>query len=224
MASTDSLAIAPTTDLSYLTSTATAGGSNDPKTAADLQQRFLTLLVAQLKNQDPLNPMDNAQTTTQMAQINTVAGIEKLNATMAAMSTQSQGVAGSSLLGKSVAVPGNTLALRSGEARGGVQLDNAADTVQVDVLGSNGQVIDSVNLGAQKAGIAQFSWSPPGGLNAPDGSYKFRVSASYQNTPITATALSLEKVDSVLVSATGMQLGLASGGKANFADVQLIQS
>jgi len=50
--------------------------------AADQQDRFMKLLVAQMKNQDPLNPMDNAQMTSQIAQINTVAGIEKLNTTM----------------------------------------------------------------------------------------------------------------------------------------------
>jgi flagellar basal-body rod modification protein FlgD len=49
---------------------------------ADAQDRFLKLLTTQLKNQDPLNPMDNAQMTSQLAQISTVDGIEKLNATL----------------------------------------------------------------------------------------------------------------------------------------------
>ena len=53
--------------------------------AADSADRFLKLLVTQLKNQDPLNPMDNAQVTTQMAQINTVEGINKLNTTLSTM-------------------------------------------------------------------------------------------------------------------------------------------
>lgn len=46
----------------------------------DMQNRFLTLLTTQLKNQDPLNPMDNAEVTSQLAQMSTVQGIEKLNA------------------------------------------------------------------------------------------------------------------------------------------------
>ncbi len=50
--------------------------------AADQQDRFMKLLVAQMRNQDPLNPMDNAQMTGQIAQINTVAGLEKLNKTV----------------------------------------------------------------------------------------------------------------------------------------------
>jgi len=55
------------------------------QSVADVQDRFMTLLVTQMKNQDPLNPMDNAQVTSQMAQLATVTGIDKLNDTMAAL-------------------------------------------------------------------------------------------------------------------------------------------
>src|SRR5574343_665936 len=63
-------------------------GASGTKTAstsstAELENKFLTLLMTQIKNQDPLNPMDNAQMTTQLAQLNTVNGIEKLNTTLA---------------------------------------------------------------------------------------------------------------------------------------------
>ena len=64
------------------------GTKNTAKPAADdLQDRFLKLLVTQMKNQDPLNPLDNAQVTSQLAQISTVNGIEKLNATIEAMAS-----------------------------------------------------------------------------------------------------------------------------------------
>ena len=56
--------------------------------AGEQQDRFMKLLVAQMKNQDPLNPMDNAQMTTQIAQINTVAGLERLNTTVEGLASQ----------------------------------------------------------------------------------------------------------------------------------------
>ena len=56
--------------------------------AAEIEQRFLKLLVSQLRNQDPLNPLDNAQLTTQLAQISTVSGIDRLNATMTSIAAQ----------------------------------------------------------------------------------------------------------------------------------------
>ena len=66
------------------TSSSSLTGSN----ASDLQSSFLTLLVAQLKNQDPTNPMQNNELTTQLAQISTVSGIEKLNTTLGSVSGQ----------------------------------------------------------------------------------------------------------------------------------------
>jgi len=53
--------------------------------AKDIEDRFLTLLVSQIKNQDPLNPLDNAQLTTQLAQISTVGGIDRMNQTLSAI-------------------------------------------------------------------------------------------------------------------------------------------
>ncbi len=90
-----------------------------------MQNRFLKLLTTQLKNQDPLNPMDNAQMTSQLAQMSTVSGIEKLNTTLGKMldiydSGQSMQAAG--LIGKHVLVPGNTLPLAGGQALGGAML------------------------------------------------------------------------------------------------------
>ena len=81
---------------------ASANATNDP---AAMQDRFLKLLVAQLNNQDPMNPLDNAQMTTQMAQINTVTGIQTLNLTMQTMAEEfstMQQIQGISLIGRSV--------------------------------------------------------------------------------------------------------------------------
>ena len=89
------------------------------------QDRFLKLLTAQLKNQDPLNPLDNAQMTSQLAQISTVDGITKLNATMQAMlnnSSDSQTLQAAALVGHAVLVPGSSLTLSKGQAVGGVDM------------------------------------------------------------------------------------------------------
>ena len=90
-------------------------------------ERFLKLLVAQMQNQDPLSPMDNAQVTSQMAQINTVSGIEKLNLTVQGLSSQFaqlQAVQGASLVGHDVVVPGNTLQVADdGDGAGRLRAD-----------------------------------------------------------------------------------------------------
>ena len=138
-----SAALAAATSASTGTSSASASG--------DAESRFLTLLVTQLKNQDPLNPMDNAQMTSQMAQISTVNGIEKLNTTLQGMVTSytaGQAVQAAAMIGHSVFVPGDTMQLAAGKATFGIDMPQAVDDAVVSVINSSGQVVHKADLGA----------------------------------------------------------------------------
>ena len=156
-----------TTSTSKTSSTASSTG------AQDTQDRFLKLLVAQMQNQDPMNPMDNAQVTSQMAQINTVTGIDKLNTTMGAMNTsmaQMQMLQGASLVGHQVLLDGNQLALDStGKvASGAYNLDAAAGTVRIDIMNAAGVTIDTVTLPSGPASSSSRDGLPaPFKLTAP---------------------------------------------------------
>ena len=103
--------------VSSVTSASTDLAAQTSAAPGDASDRFLKLLVAQMQNQDPLNPMDNAQVTSQMAQINTVTGIEKLNSSVAGLSSQfmqMQALQGASLVGRDVIVPGSQLDIVDG--------------------------------------------------------------------------------------------------------------
>jgi flagellar basal-body rod modification protein FlgD len=142
----------------------TSSASNTASTATSSlsqlgsQSYFLQLLVAQMNNQDPLNPMDSAQVTSQLAQINTVSGIQTLSTqltSLLASSTAGQ----SSLVGQQVLVPGTTLNLPAGgSAHGGVGLATAATQVSITIKNASGQVVDTMNLGAEPAGTTNFTW------------------------------------------------------------------
>src|SRR5690606_24999100 len=110
--------------MSNVNSLAGAGNANasllGQSGASDLtsatQSQFLTLLVTQLQNQDPLNPMDNAQVTSQIAQLSTVSGINQLNNTLLGLSGQmdmSQSMQAANLIGKEVLVPGEKISVGS---------------------------------------------------------------------------------------------------------------
>ena len=110
------------------------GGVGKPVTANDAgaADRFLKLLVTQMQNQDPLNPMDNAQITSKMAQINTVSGIDKLNTSVQGLSTQfrqMQALQGASLVGRDITLNGNQLSVQGGVGVGGFELSGTADSV-----------------------------------------------------------------------------------------------
>ncbi len=183
--------------------TATTGSTtSDPKTALSdanaSQDRFLKLLVAQLNNQDPMNPMDNAQMTSQMAQINTVTGIQQVNETLKSMASQFaslQVLQGTSMVGHDVMVESNTLTRNAGVAGGAIDLDGKADAVKVDILSPGGQVLDTFNLGALEAGRHSFDWDASGCQGTGDPSY--RVTATLAGKPVASTSLARDTVVSV---------------------------
>jgi flagellar basal-body rod modification protein FlgD len=176
-------------------SSASSVGASD---MAASQDRFLKLLVAQLNNQDPMNPVDNAQMTSQMAQINTVTGIQQVNDTLKSLSDQFaslQMVQGSAMVGHQVLVESNTLSRQDGIARGALDLNSPADSVKVEILSAGGQVIDTLDLGARAAGRHNFDWNAAGYQGS--GEPGFRVVATQGKTVVGSTAFAQDKVLSV---------------------------
>ena len=157
---------------SSTTSVLDTGGTPTTKTnaaddAASAQDRFLKLLVAQLNNQDPMNPMDNAQMTSQIAQINTVTGIQQLNETVKGLAGQfaaQQLMQGSAMVGRNVLVPDNTLTFDTETKSGGGAFDLAGSAagVQVQVLDVNNKQVGTIDLGALKAGAVVDRVTPDG--------------------------------------------------------------
>jgi flagellar basal-body rod modification protein FlgD len=193
----------------------------------DAQDRFLKLLVAQLRNQDPLNPMDNAQITSQMAQISTVSGIDKLNSTLQSMAASfnvGQSLQATAMIGHSVFVPGDTLQLENGTAAFGVDLAQAADKVVLSVRDGAGLLVHKVDLGPQPAGVIGFAWdgvTDSGAIAAP-GSYSFTVEAVQGDKKIDATALALGLVSGVTQGKDGVALKVNGMGSVALSDVRQV--
>ena len=193
----------------------------------DAQTNFLKLLTEQLKNQDPLSPMDNAQMTSQLAQISTVDGIEKLNTTLTAMLSGSQSgeaVQAAALVGKGVMVGGSNLTLAGSKAYGGFELASAADKVTVTIKDSNGLEVRKLELGDAEAGISNFAWDglTSSGAQAVDGKYTMSVSATRGDTDLKPTALQLSTVNSVLRTSSGTVSLDVGGSLVSLADIKQI--
>jgi flagellar basal-body rod modification protein FlgD len=191
------------------------------------EDRFLKLLIAQMKNQDPLNPMDNAQVTSQMAQINTVQGIAQMNASLLSMIGQFQSSQAISLPGHQVLVDGNGLTLSKTAdglaAKGGFNLNQDADRVTVDVKDSTGKLVTTLNLGAQTAGPGTFSWNGQADSGtATAGSYTFDIKAYSGTTAVSATALQAALVTGTANTADGVRLTLDGMGAVNYSAVRMV--
>ncbi len=201
------------------------------KSTADMQlteDRFLKLLTTQLKNQDPLNPLDNAQMTSQMAQISTVNGIEKLNSTLTKLmsnSTDSQAMQAASILGHQVLVEGSGITLpQDGQTIGAVDFPQAVDNASIVIKDANGLVVRTIQMGDQQAGLGEFIWDGKNdaGEQLAAGRYSFSVSAEQGGESISAKTLELASVTGVLRESTGIKLELGQLGNFNFADIRQI--
>lgn len=205
-----------------------AGAAAASKTGIDeTEDRFLSLLVAQMKNQDPLNPLDNAQVTSQMAQLSTVQGIEDMNATLQALSASmgvNQMAQAANLIGHGVLVPGDGISPAQLEDVIGFDLSRPADQVKVDIFDAGGGLVRSLELGPREGGINVLAWDGLNGSGAavPDGEYRFKVSAVQDGQAVDSTALHLGMVNSVSQGSQGVQLNLAGDESVSYADIRQI--
>jgi flagellar basal-body rod modification protein FlgD len=213
-------------------STATSLTGGAPPAAAtsgtEIQDRFLKLLVTQMKNQDPLNPMDNAQVTSQLAQISTVNGIQQLNTTiqnLASSFMSSQSLQSAALIGRTVLTDGNTLKVADGvPALGAVEFTRAADSVKVNIVGAAGNIVRQLDLGPQPAGAAGFQWDglDDGGAKVAAGTYAFQVSATSGGQKVDTTSFMAGGVSSVTLARDGIHLTVGGVGDVTLPQIKRI--
>lgn len=198
---------------------------NDP---AVVQERFMSLLVAQLKNQDPLEPMDNAQVTSQMAQLNTVTGINNLNTTMQGMASAfaaSQTIGATSMLGRAVLTEGDDIQMVDGKGSGSMDLKQSADTVRVNILDKQANVVRTIDLGPQAKGTHEFQWDgkDASGNSLPNGSYKFEIKATAAGVAADVTPLELSVVQGLRnAGIEGSKLLTSNGDEISFSDIKQV--
>ena len=209
-------------------SSSSSAANANPTTASGLEDRFLTLLVTQMQNQDPLNPMDNAELTSQLAQINSLKGITTLNTTLQTLLssyTDSMSMQSASMIGKNVLSAGKNLSLGPNGALGGINLAGSADHVNVTIYDASGKKVREMDLGAvENAGVTDFVWDgKDGDGNAlAQGNYSFAVGATRAGETVEATALQVGTISALIRTASGFQLEIPGSGQVDFDAVQKV--
>lgn len=214
-----------TTAISSSTATSATTGTSSTGTVSAQEQtdRFMKLLVAQLNNQDPMNPMDNAQMTSQIAQINTVSGIQELNATMknfADQFTSMQMLQGANMVGHGVLVESNTLSVDGGVAKGAINLTSKADKVTVEIKTAGGQLLDTISLGALPAGQSSFQWDASKYSGLTNATYK--VTATQGGQTVKTTALAQDTVTGLSTESGSVSLQLKGRSAVAYSAVKSI--
>ncbi|MCF5545410.1 flagellar hook assembly protein FlgD [Pseudomonas salomonii] len=193
---------------------------------------FLQLLVTQLKNQNPLSPQDNGAFVAQLAQFSSLEGINTLNDSVNAISSNfssSQALQASSLVGRSIITQTDKAMVDTSKSMtGSVAVTAATGNVSVKITDKDGNVVRTIDMGAQSAGDSSFIWDGKNdkGEVAPAGTYTFAASTKNDKGDSVALLTSLPAtVTSVTLSKTGgeMLLNLAGGmGSVKLSQIQTI--
>src|SRR5277367_3975845 len=227
----------PTTGTGTPAATGTGTGSSTANSASSLGTLggtdFITLLLAQLQNQDPTSPVDSNTFLTQLSQLSEVQGITSLNTSFSALSsslTSNQALQASSLLGHQALVNSSTATIAAGATvTGAVNVPQSTSQVTLSISDSSGALVSQINLGAQSAGLANFSWNGTtgNGSQAPAGTYTLTAQyAGATSGGTAATTLVNGTVESVSMGAgsTGLTLNVAGVGSVPFSSVQQISN
>ena len=193
------------------------------------QDDFLTLMLTQIKAQDPLKPMENAEFITQMAQFSTVSGVQELNTAFADLATamqMNQGLQAAGLVGRTAMVEADTATLTEGQSMSGaIGLTSGASDLRVEITDASGSLIREIHLGDHPAGLANFEWDglDSKGLPAPDGQYLFKATAAGNNGPVAHPTYLAGEVGRVNLSSTGSAyLELNGLGTVPFNEIRQI--
>lgn len=200
--------IGTTTQTNPVASGSAATGASTSGVGGLTMNDFLTLMTAQLQNQDPLNPTDSNQFLQQLSELSTVEGITQLNTSVSTLSNSmlsSQALTSASLVGQSILAPATSAYYTSGQPMtGAVQVPTGASNVVLSVTNAGGAVVDQISVPAG-AGLQSFSWNgtTSNGGSAPSGTYAIAASALVGGTAQAANTLIDGTVTSVTLGAAG---------------------
>ena len=200
------------------------------------QDEFLSLMVAQMSNQDPMKPMENGEFISQMAQFSAAKGMKEIKdsfATLAEALQSSQALQASSMVGRQVMVEGGVAALpEDGELTASVELKRTAPELAISIMDDAGQLLKRMSLGRQEAGKVSFKWdgevdrgsSVEGSQTekASPGRYKIKAEVIVDGKPEVVSTFVFDKVESVSLGkgAQGVTLNLVDSGKTTLSNVK----
>ncbi|MCW8929502.1 MAG: flagellar hook assembly protein FlgD [Gammaproteobacteria bacterium] len=203
----------------------------EAKTESTKEDQFMQLLIAQLKHQDPLQPQENGEFLSQLAQFETAAGASELQKsfdTFSASMQSNSALQASSLVGRSVFAPGGIAQLEAGQdVIGQIDLASSTTNLTIEITDAAGQLVRQVPMGTQAAGEISFGWdgTDQNGNSLPPGGYLITATADVGNEKIAQEVLVSAKVDSVTIGqgGQGMKLNLAGIGSIDSSAVREIR-
>ncbi|QQX82408.1 flagellar biosynthesis protein FlgD [Shewanella sp. KX20019] len=192
--------------------------------SAAIKNEFMTLMIAQIKNQDPTNPIDGTEYVTQLAQFSQVESLEQMRANQSTSMTimENLGIVQSAqLVGKDAMVPASEFNIDNTPLEGKVYLQNAVEALSIDIVDSSGEVVQTLELGSQEAGDSGFTINPEA-LGLPPGDYSIvanTTSGDVKKTADTFIQAEIEKIH--FISASGMMMAELGNGLGTISVLEI---
>lgn len=193
------------------------------------KNEFMELMIAQLKNQNPLEPQDNGEFISQLAQFSSLEEMQGLSSSVDDVASQfrsTQALQASAMVGRTVLAPSSVGILGAeGEISGNVQVPASTSGLRISIENQAGERVRQIDMGSQQAGVTAFSWDGKdgNGNSLPPGPYKVVAEASYPDGPEQLGTMMSANVDSVSLGKGGnITLNLAGMGSIALSDVEQI--
>ncbi|NMT64900.1 flagellar hook assembly protein FlgD [Marinobacter orientalis] len=193
------------------------------------KNEFMELMIAQLKNQNPLEPQDNGEFISQLAQFSSLEEMQGLSGSVDDVANQfrsTQALQASAMVGRTVLAPSSVGILGAdGEISGNVEVPASTSGLRISIENQAGERIRQIDMGSRQAGVTGFSWDGKdgNGNSLPPGPYKVVAEASYPEGPEQLGTMMSANVDSVSLGKGGnITLNLAGMGSIALSEVEQI--
>lgn len=201
-----------------------------PRGGSELgKDAFMELMIAQLKNQNPLDPQDNGDFISQLAQFSSLEEMQNLSGTVEDVAGQfrsSQALQASAMVGKTVLASSNVGILgNDGEITGTIEVPASTGGLRLSVMNQSGELVRQIDMGSSQAGVTSFRWDGQDGNGnpLPPGPYQIVAQGSYPSGPEQLGTMVSANVDSVSLGKGGsITLNLAGMGSIALSDVKQI--
>lgn len=200
------------------------------------QDDFINLMITQLRNQDPFEPLQSGEFIGQLAQFGTVSGISELKDSVSDLASSllsNQTLEAANLIGKKALVPSDSFRLEQGESvKGAISVNTPSNNVSVRVFDAAGNLVQTLPLGVANTGIQDFAWDgvDAGGNPVPDGLYFFTSVGNQGETSVAFDTFSYKEIQSISIgqgnsnNGTGsVRLNVSDGSELKISDLLKIE-
>ncbi|GIU37778.1 flagellar biosynthesis protein FlgD [Shewanella schlegeliana] len=205
----------------------TSGNSvvNSPgNDAASIKNEFMTLMIAQIQNQDPTNPIDGTEYVSQLAQFSQVESLEQMRANQSTQMVimENLGIVQSAqLVGKDAMVPASEFSIEDTPIDGKVYLGSSVENLSIDIVDDNGDVVHSLEMGPQEAGDTGFTIDPEA-LGLPAGDYSIVANTTAGEVTKTADTFVKAEIEKIhFISASGMMMAELGNGLGTISVLEI---